>query len=134
MFDSAESRSERNDLEEGAGGSARGKGIEGERTAALRRMTLLTTGRGWSYHRQVHVGEAQRRLCPGPCQDLSRETQLKELPCQKCFLQVLMCEFRARAWYPCTHKGREPSALLSARSQDLPCTERRAPRAEHAKG
>jgi len=41
LFDSHESRSEGKDLEEEAGGSARGKVIEGERTPALKRMTLV---------------------------------------------------------------------------------------------
>lgn len=40
-FDSPENRSERKGLVEGAGGSARGKRIEGKRTPALERMTLI---------------------------------------------------------------------------------------------
>lgn len=63
-FDSPERRSERKDLEEGAGGSARGKGIEGKRAPALKRMTLVHHWKDVVLPQLLHWVKAWRRLCP----------------------------------------------------------------------
>lgn len=127
-FDSPERRSERKDLEEGAGGSARGKGIEGKRAPALKRTTLVHHWKDVVLPQLVAFSQSLKKALSLPVNCyLSRYKQAKELQHRKYILQVLICEciFRARAVYSCTHEGRELSGLLvSVRSLKL-CPSRR---------